>query len=72
MSMLKNFMKDESGLVTVEWVGLTAAVCVAGIVIAWAIMTGANTAGTNVTTTLTSAPLNSSAVVAAKQPAFLK
>ena len=40
---LGNFARCEEGLVTVEWVALTAAMVVAAIVISFSVMTNTNT-----------------------------
>lgn len=42
---IRNFLRDESGLVAIEWVGIAAVAFVAAVVIAGAIMTGANDLG---------------------------
>lgn len=38
MTPLLSFLKDESGLVTVEWVAIAAALVVGAIAIAWAVL----------------------------------
>ena len=40
---LRNFGNREEGLVTVEWVALTAAMVVAAVVISYSVMTNTNT-----------------------------
>ena len=40
---LRNFGRREDGLVTVEWVALTAAMVVAAVVISYSVMTNTNT-----------------------------
>ena len=54
---LRNFARREEGLVTVEWVALTAAMVIAAVVISFTVMNNTNTAaktvGGNITTTVT-------------------
>lgn len=38
MKVVGKFFKDESGLVTVEWVAIAAALVVGAIAIAWAVL----------------------------------
>jgi Flp pilus assembly pilin Flp len=40
-TLLRRLAKDESGAVTVDWVALTAAVVVAGLLIGFTVMDGA-------------------------------
>jgi len=40
---VRNFGRCEEGLVTVEWVALTAAMVVAAVVISYSVMTNTNT-----------------------------
>ena len=40
---VRNFGRCEDGLVTVEWVALTAAMVVAAVVISYSVMTNTNT-----------------------------
>ncbi|KIC17819.1 Flp family type IVb pilin [Leisingera sp. ANG-Vp] len=47
IKFFKNFRKDESGAVTVDWVVLTAAVAALGGVVYTAIENGASTLTTN-------------------------
>ena len=53
---LRNFARREEGLVTVEWVALTAAMVIAAVVISFTVMNNTNTAaktvGGNISTTV--------------------
>jgi hypothetical protein len=42
---LRELKKDNKGLVTIEWVALTAGVVVAGVLIAWFILEAADATG---------------------------
>ncbi len=53
--MLKNFIKDDSGAVTVDWVVLTAAIVGIAIAVLIVIASGINTASNNVSGSLNSA-----------------
>lgn len=44
-NLIKRYIKNEDGLVTIEWVGIAAVVVIAGIVITTFVMEGANTTG---------------------------
>jgi hypothetical protein len=50
---LRDFVKGESGLVTVEWVALAGAVVIGGITVVWIVMnnlqTPASSIGSNIT-----------------------
>ena len=46
--LMANYLADEKGLVTIEWVGIAAVVVVAGILISAGIMGAADTAGQGV------------------------
>ena len=43
---ISDFLKDDSGAVTVDWVALTAGVLIIGSFIGYTVMTGAATVGT--------------------------
>jgi Flp pilus assembly pilin Flp len=55
MRMLKNFSKDESGAVTVDWVVLTAAVVGLGLVVMTTIRPGISAAAASIQGNLTTA-----------------
>lgn len=40
MTMLKNFLHDEAGAVTIDWVALTAGILLLGIAVVYAIFEG--------------------------------
>lgn len=46
---MKKFLKNEEGLVTIEWVGIAAVMVLAAIAVTGFIMTGAGDAGESVT-----------------------
>lgn len=48
----QRLLRDERGLVTVEWVALAAAVVVGGIVIAYEVLNGMDPVAKNIATTL--------------------
>jgi Flp pilus assembly pilin Flp len=48
MTKFHAFLKDEDGLVTIEWIGIAAVMILAGVAIAGFIMEGADTAGGNI------------------------
>lgn len=54
MHVLRDFFRNEDGLVTVEWVALSAALVVGAIAVGWIVMNNmkapANAIGTNITT----------------------
>ena len=54
LDRLRDFMRREDGLVTVEWVALTASMVVAAIVVSYTVMhntnTQAQTVGTGIST----------------------
>jgi Flp pilus assembly pilin Flp len=56
MRTLLAFLKDESGLVTVEWVAIAAAVVVGGIAIAWAVLDQLDPVAATIGTTLSGVP----------------
>jgi Flp pilus assembly pilin Flp len=47
-NLLKNFAKDESGAVTVDWVVLTAAIVGLGLLVITAVRPGIETLSTNI------------------------
>jgi hypothetical protein len=51
---MKKFLRNEEGLVTIEWVGIAAVMVLAAIAITGFVMQGANTAGGYVNTGLNS------------------
>ena len=52
MNSIRNYLFNDEGLVTIEWVGIAAVVVIAGILIATATMGGAGTLGEKVATTM--------------------
>lgn len=60
---LRTFLRDQSGLVTVEWVALAGAVVIGGITVVWIVMnnlqTPANAIGSNITSCEAYAAANS-------------
>jgi hypothetical protein len=50
----RRFIKHEAGLVTVEWVAISAAVVVGGLAIAYAVLNGLDPATKTIGTTITS------------------
>jgi len=56
LQALHNFARREDGLVTVEWVALTASMIIAAVVVSYTVMHNANTqaqnVGNGITTTL--------------------
>ena len=63
MHSVTRFLRDESGLVTVEWVALAAALVVGAITVGWIVMSNmqapANQIGKSITTVATQAPTGS-------------
>lgn len=53
-NLIKRYIKNEDGLVTIEWVGIAAVVVVAGLVISGLVMNAADGVGGQVDTTLDS------------------
>lgn len=53
--LLKTFLADESGAVTVDWVVLTAAIVGLGLAVITSVRTGVQSLGTDIQTSLTSA-----------------
>ena len=54
-NMIKNFVNDESGAVTVDWVVLTAAIVGLGIAVIASVSTGVTDLGTDIQTSLSTA-----------------
>jgi Flp pilus assembly pilin Flp len=52
VDFLKNFVADESGAVTVDWVVLTAAIVGLGIAVIIAVSSGVNTLGGKISSSL--------------------
>ncbi|GHC49277.1 Flp family type IVb pilin [Neogemmobacter tilapiae] len=50
LNLLKNFAKDESGAVTVDWVVLTAAIVGLGLLVIQAVRPGITTLSNNIST----------------------
>ncbi|MBY5972830.1 hypothetical protein KUV28_10755 [Ferrimonas balearica] len=65
INFIKNFRKNESGAVTVDWVVLTAAVVALGGAAYSAISTGVTNMGTNVSDEMNGAGVNVNTGVAA-------
>ena len=53
--LLKTFLADDSGAVTVDWVVLTAAIVGLGLAVITSVRTGVQSLGTDIQTSLTSA-----------------
>lgn len=53
LNFIKNFRRDEDGAVTVDWVVLTAAIVVLGLVVGQAVSTGATDLANDVGADLT-------------------
>jgi Flp pilus assembly pilin Flp len=51
---MKKFLKNEDGLVTIEWVGIAAVMVLAAVAITGFVMNGADVAGQSVNTGLQS------------------
>lgn len=56
MNIIKRFFKDESGLVTVEWVAIAAALVVGAISIAWAVLGSLEAPAATIGSTIGSVP----------------
>ena len=48
LNLIKNFRNDEDGAVTVDWVVLTAAIVLLGLLVGGAVRTGATTLAADV------------------------
>jgi len=55
LSNIRQFHQDEDGAVTVDWVVLTAAILILGVVVGAAVSRGAETMASNTETELTTA-----------------
>lgn len=55
---LKRFLKNEEGLVTVEWIALVAAVVVGGIAVVWLVMDQAGGIANNISASISGANAN--------------
>ena len=53
MNLFTNFVKSESGAVTVDWIVLTAAIVLLGGAVVGAVQTGAVSAAGNISSTMT-------------------
>ncbi|MEZ5751473.1 MAG: hypothetical protein R3D60_05695 [Paracoccaceae bacterium] len=58
-NMIKNFIANESGAVTVDWVVLTAAIVGLGLAVITTVRAGVNSLGTDIRTSLTNASVAS-------------
>jgi Flp pilus assembly pilin Flp len=58
IELLKNFIRDESGAVTVDWVVLTAAIVGLGIAVILAVSTGVNSLGSKISSSLSEGQVN--------------
>ncbi len=54
-SQIKNFVADDSGAVTVDWVVLTAAIVGLGLAVVTSVRSGVSSLGTNISNSLSSA-----------------
>ena len=54
-SQIKNFVADDSGAVTVDWVVLTAAIVGLGLAVITSVRSGVSSLGTNISNSLSSA-----------------
>ncbi|MCU0909839.1 MAG: hypothetical protein MUE98_00400 [Rhodobacteraceae bacterium] len=59
VDFLKNFVADESGAVTVDWVVLTAAIVGLGIAVIIAVSSGVNTLGGKISSSLSAGEVRS-------------
>ena len=57
LNLIKNFRKDDSGAVTVDWVVLTAAMVGLGIAVVSTVGGGVGSMGTTINTALSSAAI---------------
>lgn len=55
MTMIKNFISNESGAVTVDWVVLTAAIVGLGLAVVTSVRSGVSSLGSSISTSLSSA-----------------
>ena len=57
-NLVRQYIKNEDGLVTIEWVGIAAVVVIAGIVITTFVMQGASDLGGDIGGTLNAVGLD--------------
>ena len=55
MTMIKTFLANESGAVTVDWVVLTAAIVGLGLAVVTSVRSGVSSLGTSISNSLSSA-----------------
>ncbi len=71
MTKLVNFLRDESGAVTIDWVALTAGILLLGITLVYAIFNqGVGSLAKNINSNLTAAGANVSTGAAPTQSSF--
>ena len=70
MSKFKAFLKNEEGLVTIEWIGIAAVMVIAAVAIAAFVMNGADIAGGNVNTGLNNVATNAANATGPTQAEF--
>ena len=71
MTKFFNFLRDESGAVTIDWVALTAGILLLGITLVYAIFNnGVGSLATNINSNLTAAGANVSTGAAPSQGTF--
>lgn len=71
MTKFLNFLRDESGAVTIDWVALTAGILLLGITLVYAIFNnGVGSLATNINSNLTAAGANVSTGAAPSQGTF--
>lgn len=59
MTMIKNFLRDDAGAVTIDWVALTAGILLLGLaVVSFIFSNGVDTLVGNISTTLGSAAVD--------------
>ena len=66
LRVLRNFARREDGLVTVEWVALTASMVIAAIVVSYTVMHNTNTEAKAVATGITNQVTNTYGVDGSK------
>jgi len=52
--VLRNFVKQEDGVVTIEWVALGGAILIGAIAVGWLVLNGLQTPASNIGTNLNS------------------
>lgn len=71
MTKFFNFLRDESGAVTIDWVALTAGILLLGITLVYAIFNnGVGSLATNINSNLTAAGANVNTGAAPDQTTF--